>query len=107
MIKQWRLELDEVEKRWKALAWEVEMEEKKPGLLVKKKAEWIELVQKVEFIQGSSKDGGARVEEAEELEEAEDVEEDGDEEMGLDEAGGEAEVQAEMGATLPPSQPPM
>ena len=86
-----RLELDEVEKKWRALAWEMEMEEKKPGLLAKKR---------MEFIQGSSRDGRAQVEEVEESEE------DDDKEMGSDEAGGEAEVQVEMGVTLPPSQPP-
>ena len=36
----------------------------------------------------------------------EESEEDDDKEMGSDEAGGEAEVQVEMGVTLPPSQPP-
>ena len=35
----------------------------------------------------------------------EEAEEDDDEEMWSDEAGGEAEVQAEIGATPPPSQP--
>ena len=35
------------------------------------------------------------------MEEAEESEEDDDKEMGSDKAGGEAEVQAEMGATPP------
>ena len=69
------------------------MEEKKPGLLVKKKTEWIGLVQKAEFVQGSLRDSRVRVEEAEE--------------MGSDGEGGKAEVQAEMGVTPPPSQSPV
>ena len=68
------------------------MEEKKPGLLVKK-TEWIGLVQKAEFFQGSLRDSRVRVEEAEE--------------MGSDGEGGKAEVQAEMGVTPPPSQSPV
>ena len=43
----------------------------------------------------------------EEAEEAEELEEDDDEEMGSDKAGGEAEVQVEMGAMPPPSQLPL
>ena len=99
-IEQWRLELDEVEKKWRALVWEVEME-KRPGVLAKRRVDWMELVQEVEFIQGSSKDNGVRVKEVEELEDDE------DEEIGSDGEGGEAELQAEMGVTLPPSQPPV
>ena len=41
------------------------------------------------------------------MEESEEAEEDDDEEMGLDEAGGEAEVQVEMGVMSPLSQPPL
>ena len=37
-----RLELDKAEKKWRALAWEVEMEEKKPGLLAKKRVEFMD-----------------------------------------------------------------
>ena len=43
----------------------------------------------------------------EEAEEAEESEEDDNEEMGSDEAGGEVQVQVEMGAMPPPSQLPL
>ena len=53
-INRRRLELDKAEKKWRALEWEVEIEEKKLGLLAKKRAEFMDFVQRAEFIQGSS-----------------------------------------------------
>ena len=41
-INRRRLELDKAEKKWRALVWEVEMEEKKPGLLAKKRVEFMD-----------------------------------------------------------------
>ena len=43
----------------------------------------------------------------EEVEEVEELEEDDEEEMGSDEAGGEVQVQVEMGAMPPLSQLPL
>ena len=63
-----------------------------------------------EFIQGSLKDGRAQVKQTEDKGKErvdENAEGDMDEEMGSDEEGGEAEVQAEMGATPSLSQPPL
>ena len=114
VVKQRRLEIKvtryAIECQNKGLWWGMwaRMDEDRLPLKLTATREWGFAI--VEFVQGSSKDGGAQVKQTEDGGKGrvdENVEEDADEEMGSDEEGGEAEVQTEMGTMLPPSQPPL